>query len=156
MYPRQPGPDTPAPIGRAQPPPTSRIVPQFGVPPVPVPEPPPKRSVGRVLGTVATTLLVLAVLGVVFKIIVRPVPTPVSAAPSVVASDDGTGGSGAPIPAPNGASAPGPVLTGSAAPVQASGVPMPRGDVPGWHQTFADDFTGSLDDQGGVHNGPPG
>ncbi|HZD99258.1 MAG TPA: glycoside hydrolase family 16 protein [Micromonosporaceae bacterium] len=24
-----------------------------------------------------------------------------------------------------------------------SGVPMPRGDLPGWHQTFADDFTGT-------------
>src|SRR5262249_27395930 len=135
------------PMGRAQPPPTSRIVPQFGVPLVPEPPSPPKRSVGRILGTVATTLLVLAVLGVVFKIIVRPVPTTVPDAPTAAASDGGGGANGAPIPAPNGGSAPGPVVTGSAAPVQASGVPMPRGDLPGWHQTFADDFTGNLGDK---------
>src|SRR5262245_39552957 len=28
-------------------------------------------------------------------------------------------------------------------PAAPSGVPMPVGDLPGWHQTFADDFTGT-------------
>jgi len=38
-----------------------------------------------------------------------------------------------------------------------SGVAMPRGDVPGWHQTYADDFTGAhLADRWNLYSGQPG
>lgn len=135
--------------GRAAPPPTSRAVPQLA-PPRPV-EPPKKRSVGKVLGTIATTVLVLAVLGVIFKIIVRPVggqPTD-----SVAASDS------APVPAPNEVSASavaGPAATASPSGPSVSGVPMPTGDLPGWHQTFAEDFTGPLATKWDAYDGQPG
>ena len=37
-----------------------------------------------------------------------------------------------------------------------SGVPAPRGDLPGWRQTFVDDFEGdSLSDQWGIYDGVP-
>jgi Glycosyl hydrolases family 16 len=52
---------------------------------------------------------------------------PVSTAPSAAASPAATSGSGA-------------VLGGGPGP---SGVPMPVGDLPGWHQVLADDFTES-------------
>jgi len=148
--PRQPS----APVGRAQPPPASRIVPQVGVPPVPEPPEPARRSVGKVIGTVATTLLVLGLLGVVFKIIVRPVPTPQAGpAPVAAASNDA---SGEPIPAPNGSGSAAAPAPGAPPPTGTSGVAMPRGDLPGWHQTFTDDFTGNLTDQWGVYDGQPG
>ena len=38
-----------------------------------------------------------------------------------------------------------------------SGVPMPKGDIPGWHQTFAEDFTGGdLNDRWYLYSGQPG
>jgi hypothetical protein len=156
MYPPRPDPYRRPSKGRAAPPPASRIVPQIGVPPVPEPPAPAKRSVGRVLGTIATTVLVLAVLGVVFKIIVRPVPSGTPNAPAAAASDDG---SGPPTPAPAGSSKKaGPVIeppNGSLPPVQASGVAMPRGDLAGWHQTFAEDFAAGLDSWY-TYDGQPG
>jgi beta-glucanase (GH16 family) len=37
-----------------------------------------------------------------------------------------------------------------------SGVPMPIGEIPGWHQTFTDDFTGdALGDQWFAYSGAP-
>jgi len=148
MQPRTPESPPPVPTGRAAPPPGARVLPSV-VPPV-EPEPEPAgRSVGKTLGTIATTLLVLAVLGVIFKIIVRPVPSQ-SSAPAAVASDDAS----VPVPTPNDSSS---ALTSvSSAPPQASGVPIPRGDIPGWHQTFADDFTGKLSDKWGLYDGQPG
>ncbi|WP_157970710.1 glycoside hydrolase family 16 protein [Nakamurella deserti] len=48
--------------------------------------------------------------------------------------------------------------TGDAARDYVSGEPMPRGDLPGWRQTFSDDFnTGALDeDRWGRYSGTPG
>ncbi len=152
MQPRPPESYPPVSTGRAAPPPRSRIVAPLGVPALPEPPETPKRSVGRVLGTVATVLLVLAVLGVIFKIIVRPIPEQ-PGTPAAVASDDT---SGPPVPAPA-TTAPAPVLPSGSAPVQASGVPMPLGDLPGWRQTFADDFTEpNLAAHWYLYNGQPG
>ena len=53
-----------------------------------------------------------------------------------------------------GAGATSPATTGPAAP--ASGVAMPKGDIPGWHQTFADDFTGDVKDNWWLYTGQPG
>jgi hypothetical protein len=147
MYPRPPDPYPQVSSGRAAPPPSSRLVPptQPRQPPSPTPQ---RRSVGRILGTIATTLLVLGVLGVVFKIIVRPVPTQ----PTGVAASD----SAVPAPVPNDAG-PGDAPGGSTSPVGPSGPAIPRGDLPGWHQTFAEDFAGGdLASRWYLYNGQPG
>jgi beta-glucanase (GH16 family) len=57
----------------------------------------------------------------------------------------------APTSAPTSGSPP---TQGGASP---SGVPMPTGNIPGWKQTFADDFTsGNLEDRWYNYNGQPG
>jgi beta-glucanase (GH16 family) len=111
----------------------------------PTPPPPARRPIGRIVGTAATALLVLGVLGVVFKIIVRPVPTQ----PATVATSD----SAAPVP-PNGS---GPATAPAGQPGGPAVPTIPRGDLPGWHQTFAEDFTGNnLATNWNIYNGQPG
>ncbi len=65
-----------------------------------------------------------------------------------------------PTPAPAASAAPASTpasVRPSATVPGSSGVTMPRGDLPGWRQTFADDFTaGSIDDRWWNYTGQPG
>jgi hypothetical protein len=76
------------------------------------------------------------------------------AGPSAPAqSGSGASGSG---PTGSGGSGSGPSGSGASASAP-SGVSMPAGDIPGWHEVFADDFTGSsLDSQWTAYWGVPG
>jgi beta-glucanase (GH16 family) len=77
------------------------------------------------------------------------------AAASAAASPTGATGS-ASVPASAAAGATASAGAGSG-PASGSGVPMPNGDIPGWHQTFADDFTGGdLNDRWYLYSGQPG
>ncbi|WP_117210883.1 glycoside hydrolase family 16 protein [Allorhizocola rhizosphaerae] len=65
---------------------------------------------------------------------------------------------GIPAPQTSGGNiaAPSVVATGSGEPTgHVSGLPMPRGDLPGWKQTFADDFTGPVKTNWGIYDGQP-
>lgn len=147
MHPRPPDPYPQGSSGRAAPPPSSRLVPPIQ-PPQPPPPAPKQRPIGRVIGTIATTVLVLGVLGAVFKIIVRPVPTE----PTAAAVSD----SAAPAPAAN-SSGPAGLPSASVPPVGPAGSAAPRGDLPGWRQTFAEDFAGgNLADRWYIYKGQPG
>jgi beta-glucanase (GH16 family) len=77
--------------------------------------------------------------------------TPVTAAPGVPLA--GTPGfrSVAPSPSPTRSVRPSSTIPGT------SGVPMPVGDIAGWHQTFAEDFTaGDISDRWWIYDGQPG
>lgn len=114
------------------------------------------RSIGSTVGAAATALVVLAMGAAALKIIFAPVGSPsgsnaVIVRQSVAAAAPGAAGSASAAPVSSAA-------PDAGAPVKPdpSGVAMPTGDVPGWHQTFADDFTGGLDPRWSTYTGQPG
>jgi beta-glucanase (GH16 family) len=123
--------------------------------PPPVPEK--SRSIGAVAGAAATAFVILAMGVAAVKIIVAPAGWPTGSNAVVTRHS----AAGAPTSAAGSASATGRASSATpsaTAPVVAdpSGVVMPVGDLPGWHQTFADDFTGGLDSHWGAYTGQPG
>ncbi len=107
-----------------------------------------KRIIDGRLGTAVIVLIVIGVVGMSYRVVshtitaLQPVPGP-TVTVTVGASGQASGG-----PA-SGASL-------SAGPNDPSGVPMPKGDIPGWHQTFFDDFTGTkLSKKWVAYNGQP-
>jgi beta-glucanase (GH16 family) len=121
----------------------------------PEPEPAKRRSLGKIIGSAATALLVLAIGAVAVKIIVTPTSKPPSPAAAFVEPNASSASAGPSVSA----SAPGvSATTGGPAtsPGDPSGARMPTGDMPGWHQTFADDFTNGLDPHWDAYTGQPG
>lgn len=72
-----------------------------------------------------------------------------------VVRNDGTEAQGTPPPAAPTEAAGSLAASASAAPGHVSGKPMPVGDLPGWKQTLADDFTGPVSDNWGIYQGQP-
>jgi beta-glucanase (GH16 family) len=110
-----------------------------------------RRSFGRVLGSAATCLVVVGMLGVATKIILMPGGS--SAATTTAAWSIPSAGASSLAPSAGAPSA-APSVT---PPAGASGAPMPKGNLPGWRQTFADDFTNGFSAKwGDAYEGQPG
>jgi beta-glucanase (GH16 family) len=122
-----------------------------------VPVPGGSRSLGKVIGAATTGLVVLAMGVAAVKIIVAPAGRPSGSNTTAMQRSLAAGPSSAirrTSPRPQDASA----TPSATAPIEAdpSGVNMPTGDIPGWHQTFADDFARGLDANWAAYTGQPG
>jgi len=129
---------TPPPAsGRARPPASSHF---HNAPTAPDASPdvqhtPPRRGW---FGTATIVFIAVAVLLLGVRVIVRGNAAGQAApAPVVTVTVAGTPA----IPTTTGSASPPPALV--AGPNDPSGIPMPKGDLAGWKQTFSDDFTGS-------------
>lgn len=123
---------------------------------VPEPAAARRRSLGEIIGVAATALLLLAMVAVIAKIIVAPAGKSSGTSAAFVGPSAAGTASGA-APSANASATVTPSATPSGgSPVPSSGVAMPKGDTPGWHQTFADDFTNGLDAQWDAYTGQPG
>ena len=114
------------------------------------------RSIGSAVGAAATVLVVLAMGATALKIIVAPSGGPFGSNAAVVrqsAAAAPPGGAGSASATHSSSATPG---TGAPVEPDPSGMAMPTGDIPGWHQTFADDFTGGLDPRWAAYAGQPG
>jgi len=129
--------------------------------PILLPEPPPpKRGLfHKVVYAVVTVLLFSVAAYGLYKITM-----PRSGRPSATSVDDGAGTANTTPPFPHSDARPSatgkPAATHPSAPqrdsLNPSGVPMPIGELPGWHQTFTEDFVGdSLNDAWFTYEGQP-
>ncbi len=121
--------------GRARPAEASQHVGPIESTPVLPSKPPRKGRIGNVITIfIAAVVLLLGVRVVVQSNSRRDVAAP--AASSNAAAPGVVPGSPSASPSPSATAL-------VAGPNDPSGVPMPKGDIPGWHQTFTDDFTGT-------------
>jgi hypothetical protein len=125
-----PPPNVPA-SGRARPPVSS----QHSGPVDEVVATAPRRKGDRRVMSILVAVVVLAIIGLSYRVASHTVEAlGATPAPTVTVT---VGSSSQPIPAVSGAP------SAHADPNSPSGEPMPSGNLPGWRQTFFDDFTGT-------------
>jgi beta-glucanase (GH16 family) len=127
--------------GRAQVPPGTRYVGQAGS--EPAAQPLHRKSRAGWIGSAATVFVAVLIVLAAVKVVAgghNSNTTAAGATFSSAAPNTTVGSSGPQSAAPSSIPS-SPVLP--AGKDDPSGVPIPRGDLPGWHQTFAEDFTGT-------------
>lgn len=101
-------------------------------------------------GRVGVALIAVIVVGIMvmsFRVVTNTVSSLAQPAPTVTVT---VGASGQPLPSGSVAAS---LRPGANDP---SGIPMPKGDIPGWHQTFAEDFLGTkLNNKWVAYDGQP-
>jgi beta-glucanase (GH16 family) len=114
----------------------------------------------RIRGSALTAAAGILVFGAISYVVLSPKAPSSSADPSVSGAALATtsaSASSSPSASPSPAAPARPSLAATPAITAFTAAAMPKGDLPGWHQTFADDFTeSSLTSKWYLYNGPPG